>query len=160
MPDCVLEGGPRVLQNAKRQRFFRDRKPQNHVSRIPGCEAGEVLGGPAGDVFPQGLLTRGGLVSVGTKCSAGSTWPHLGRPPTPGTNALSFQECWELSKGCCCSVAKCCLTLYDLMDCSTPGFPVHHCLPEFVQTHVHRVSVAIQPSHPLSFPSPPALNLA
>ena len=46
------------------------------------------------------------------------------------------------------------------MDCSTPGLPVHHQLPEFTQTHVHRVSDAIQPSHPLSSPSPPALNLS
>ena len=41
------------------------------------------------------------------------------------------------------------------MDCSTPGFPVHHQLPELAQTHIHRVSDAIQPSHPLSSPSPP-----
>ena len=46
------------------------------------------------------------------------------------------------------------------MDCSKPGLPVHHQLPEFTQTHVHRVSDAIQPSHPLSSPSPPALNLS
>ena len=46
------------------------------------------------------------------------------------------------------------------MDCSTPGFPVHHRLPELAQTHVHRVSDAIQPSHPLSSPSPPAFNLS
>ena len=44
------------------------------------------------------------------------------------------------------------------MNCSTPGLPVHHQLPEFTQTHVHRVGDAIQPSHPLSFPSPPAPN--
>ena len=46
------------------------------------------------------------------------------------------------------------------MDCSTPGFPVHHQLPELTQTHVHRVSDTIQPSHPLSSPSPPAFNLS
>ena len=46
------------------------------------------------------------------------------------------------------------------MNCSTPGLPVHHQLPEFTRTHVHRVSNAIQPSHPLSSPSPPALNLS
>ena len=46
------------------------------------------------------------------------------------------------------------------MDCSTPGFPVFHCLPEFAQTHVHWVGDAIQPSHPLSPLSPPALNLS
>ena len=46
------------------------------------------------------------------------------------------------------------------MDCSMPGFPVHHHLMEFAQTHVHQVSDAIQPSHPLSSPSPPAFNLS
>ena len=46
----------------------------------------------------------------------------------------------------------------DPMNRSTPGFPVYHQLPEFTQTHVHRVSDAMQPSHPLSSPSPPALN--
>ena len=56
------------------------------------------------------------------------------------------------------SVAQSCLTLCDPMKCSTPGLPVHHQLPEFTQTHVHRVSDAIQPSHPLSSPSPAAPN--
>ena len=53
-----------------------------------------------------------------------------------------------------------CVRLCDPMDCSTPGLPVHHQLPEFTQTHVHRVGDAIQPSHPLSSPSSPALNLS
>ena len=48
----------------------------------------------------------------------------------------------------------------DTMDCSTPGLPVHHQLLEFTQTHVHRVSDAIQPPHPLSPPSPPTFNLS
>ena len=52
------------------------------------------------------------------------------------------------------------LTLYDPMDCSTPGFPVHHQLPDLAQTHVHRVGDAIQPSYPLSSPPPPAFNLS
>ena len=56
------------------------------------------------------------------------------------------------------SFAQSCLSLCDIMNCSTPSLPVHHQLPEFIQTHVHRVSDAIQPSHPLSSPSPPALN--
>ena len=56
------------------------------------------------------------------------------------------------------SVAQSCPTLCDPMNCSTPGLPVHHQLPEFTQTHIHRVSDAIQPSHPGSSPSPPALN--
>ena len=56
------------------------------------------------------------------------------------------------------SVAQLCPTLCDPMNCNTPGLPVHHQLPEFTQTHVHRVSDAIQPSHPLPSPSPPAPN--
>ena len=56
------------------------------------------------------------------------------------------------------SVAQSCPTLCDAMNRSTPGLPVHHQLPEFTQTHVHRVGDAIQPSHPLSSPSPPAPN--
>ena len=56
------------------------------------------------------------------------------------------------------SVAQWCPTLCDPINRSTPGLPVHHQLPEFTQTHVHRVSDAIQPSHPLSSPSPPAPN--
>ena len=53
------------------------------------------------------------------------------------------------------SVAQSCLTLCDPVNGSTPGLPVHHQPPGFTQTHVHQVSDAIQPSHPLSFPSPP-----
>ena len=53
------------------------------------------------------------------------------------------------------SVAQSCLTLCNPMNHSTPGLPVHHQFPEFTQTHVHRVGDAIQPSHPLSSPSPP-----
>ena len=67
------------------------------------------------------------------------------------------------SSGCssgCCSVAQSCPTLCNPMDCSTPGFPVLHNLPEFAQTPVHWVSDAIQPSHYLLSPSPPAFNLS
>ena len=56
------------------------------------------------------------------------------------------------------SVAQLCLTLCDPMNRSTPGLSVHHQLPEFTQTYAHRVGDAIQPSHPLSSPSPPAPN--
>jgi len=56
------------------------------------------------------------------------------------------------------SVAQSCPTLCNPMNRSTPGLPVHHQLPEFTQTHVHRVGDDIQPSHPLSSPSPPAPN--
>ena len=56
------------------------------------------------------------------------------------------------------SVAQSCLTLCDTMNCSMPGLPVHHQLSEFTQTHIHRVSDAIQPSRPLSSHSPPVSN--
>ena len=58
------------------------------------------------------------------------------------------------------SLAQSCPTLCDPMDCSTPGFPVHHQLPELAQTHVHRVGDAIQPSHPLLSTSPLTFNLS
>ena len=56
------------------------------------------------------------------------------------------------------SVAQSCPTLCNPMNCSTPSLPVHHQLPEFTQTHAHQVSDAIQPSHPLLSPFPPAPN--
>ena len=56
------------------------------------------------------------------------------------------------------SVTQLCQTFCDPMNHSTPGLPVHHKLPEFTQTHAHRVGDVIQPSHPLSSPSPPAPN--
>ena len=58
------------------------------------------------------------------------------------------------------SVTQSCLTLCDSMECCTPGFPVHHQHPELAPTHVHGVSGAVQPSHPLPSPSPPAFNLS
>ena len=58
------------------------------------------------------------------------------------------------------SVAQLCPTVCDPMDCSSPGFPVHHQLPELAQTHVHWVGDTIQPSHPLSSLSPPTFNLS
>ena len=58
------------------------------------------------------------------------------------------------------SFPQLCPTLCNHMDCSTPGLPVHHQLLEFIQTYVHRVGAAIQPSHPLSSPSPPHFSLS
>ena len=80
-------------------------------------------------------------------------------------NAVGVLPLWEtLSSGNCSlqfsSVAQSCLILCNPMNWSTPGLPVHHQFPESTQTHVHWVSDAIQPSHPLSSPSPPALNLS
>ena len=73
------------------------------------------------------------------------------QPPPPSTSRTSqFSSVQLLSHDPSCQP----------MDCSTPGLPVHYQLPELAQTHVHQVSDAIQPSHPLSFPSPPAFNLS
>ena len=85
-----------------------------------------------------------------------------------GRNLRRFGLPWWLRQkriclqcgSCCFSVVKSCPALCDLMDCSTPAFPVLHCLPEVVQTHAHWISGAIQLSHPLSPSSPPALNLS
>ena len=71
---------------------------------------------------------------------------------------LGMPACQDLSGSS--SVAQSCPTLCDRMDCSTPGLPVHHQLPESTQTHVHGVGDAIQPSYPLSSLSPPALSLS
>ena len=73
----------------------------------------------------------------------------MGNTCTPVADACQFR-----------SVAQSCLTPCEPMNRSTPGFHVHHQLLEFTQTHVHWVGDAIQPSHPLSSPSPPALNLS
>ena len=68
---------------------------------------------------------------------------------------------WESGiRFCNCSVTQSCLTPCDPMDCSTPGLPVHHQLPEFTQIHDHWVGNAILPSHPLLSHSPPAFNLS
>ena len=74
--------------------------------------------------------------------------------------ATSPQAGWGSLDWDCCSVAKLCPTLWDHMNCSKACFPVLHHLPESAQTHVHWVGDVIQPSHPLSPPSPPTLNLS
>ena len=90
--------------------------------------------------------------------------PTLGLDPSvcalnqanPNTNPTSiFPNLYQFS-----SVTQSCPTLCDPMNCSMPDLPVHHQLPESTQTHVHCVSDTIQPSHPLSSPSPSALNLS
>ena len=70
---------------------------------------------------------------------------------------ISLQLCFSSTF---VAVQSLCSTLCNPMDCSPPGLPVHHQLPEFTQTHIHRVGDATQPSHPLSSPSPPAFNLS
>ena len=70
---------------------------------------------------------------------------------------MSFRLCRSVQFS---SVTQSCPTLYNPMDCNMPGFSVHHQLLELAQTHVYRVGDAIQPSYPLSFPSPPAFSLS
>ena len=82
--------------------------------------------------------------------SDGRTFSSNGCPLTPYVHSGSPSQI----RVCCCSVAKSCPTLCNSMDCSPPGSSVFHCLLKFVQSHVHWVSDAIQPSHPLSSPSP------
>ena len=103
---------------------------------------GETVETVAGFIFGGSKITADGDCSHGVKRCL-----FLGRKVV--TNPVQFS-----------SVTRSCLTLCEPMDCSTPGLPVHHQLPESTQTHVHYVSDAIQTSLPLSPPSLPALNLS
>ena len=105
-------------------------------------------------VFSKSQFIASGSQSIGASASASVLSEHSG--------LISFKTDWfdflpfvsvQFS-----SVAQSCSTLCDPMNCSTSGLPVHHQLPEFTHTHIHRVRDAIQPSHPLSSPSPPAPN--
>ena len=101
---------------------------------------------------------------------SGLLCPPPGYLPDPGIKPASFMSpelagrffttstTWEAQLMLLSSVTQSCPTLCNPMNRSTPGLPIHHQLPEFTQTHIHRVSDAIQPSHPLLCPSPPAPN--
>ena len=84
-------------------------------------------------------------------------WMNL-EPITQGEVSQKDKNKYHISSAQFSSVTRSCLTLCDPMNCSTPGLPVHHQLPEFTQTHVHQISDAIQTSPPLWSPSPPAPN--
>ena len=73
---------------------------------------------------------------------------------------MKTKSCHSFTCCCYCSVTKSWLTLWDPMDCSKSNFPVNHQLQELAQIHIHQVRDAIQPSHPLSSPSPSAFNLS
>ena len=119
----------------------------------------------------HGILQAGILACVAMPSSRGSSPPrvqtHISHSSyTAGrfftTEAPEKPSCHsylpQFSSVQFCSVNQSCLILCNPMNHSMPGLPVHHKLLEFTQTHVHRVSDAIQPSHPLSSPSPPAPN--
>ena len=111
---------------------------------------------------------QGGLACCNSwSCKESDTteWLNWTEPGIPRVNPYSFSLHFFFIQSHRCtvqfsSVTQLCLTLCDPMDCSMPGFPIHHQLLELIQTHVHRVGDAIQPSHPLSSPSPPAFNLS
>ena len=96
------------------------------------------------------------LLGEGTEPPGAPTYPLPGAPPHTITWCFLVAT-FELSAQFS-SVAQSWLTLFDPMSCSMPGLLVHHELLEFTQTHAHRVGDAIQPSHPLSSPSPPSPN--
>ena len=95
-----------------------------------------------------------------SSCLSGKAGDAETREEQPGNNSAGLSQSSGSASVQFSSVPQLCRTLHDPMDCSTPGLPVHHQLPEFTQTHLHWVGDAIQPSHPLSSPSPPALNLS
>ena len=87
-----------------------------------------------------------------------TNWFQIGKGAHQGCQKNKIMASSPISSVQFSSVTQLCPTLCDPMNHSTPVLPVHHKLPEFSQTHAHRVSDAIQPSHPLSSPSPPAPN--
>ena len=91
---------------------------------------------------------------AGPKSSLTSPDSYSRRQGERSKDALMSQRCFNSVQSLCC------VWLCHPMDCGAPGFPVHHQLPKPTQTHVHWVGNAIQPSHPLSSPSPPAFNLS
>ena len=146
----------------------------NHVQcsfRLPSCQS-SFKAIPAGELLGVADSHRS-LLCAGTWVSSERQRSLLSSVSSPVLGELLHSDA-----GCLCgklqmfpyglssspsyfqfsSVTQSCLTLCDLMNRSMPGLPVHYQLLEFTQTHVHRVSDAIQPSHPLSSPPPPAPN--
>ena len=132
-----------------------------------GCVQSCVSLWPFG-LCPARLLCHGVLQArilewVARPSSRGSAWPRVQISVSSislhwQADFLLLSHRYQFSSVQFSSVAQSCPTLCDLMNRSTPGLPVYHQLPEFTQTHVHRVGDAIQPSHPLSSPSPPVPN--
>jgi len=128
-------------------------KPNHHVVRKPRL-CGEIVGTCFGP-YPQPRVSQQPALTPEMWVNKPSNDPRPSFWAAPAS--LGWAEV-AVSTSSVSSVAQSCPTLCDPMNRSTPGLPVHHQLLEFTQTHVHRVSDAIQPSHPLSSPSPPAPN--
>ena len=151
-----------LLKNESHRRTnacFKKSKQVESVSKVSAPHSPTKLGLLSS--FPFRGQLRGGLLRKAgelewVRAMTRETWPGWTGVPWlywrvvgPRFSSVQFS-----------SVAWSCLTLCNPMDCSTPGLPVHRQLPELAQTHVHWVGDAIQPSHRLSSPSPPAFNLS
>ena len=123
--------------------------------RLCGSKETPLLEGQhVGFGIQSGLEKRGnGKVNTGSMWLGSKAWSIFRGPEEVGfrqTGSVQFSSVQSLSP----------VRLCNTMNHSTPGLPVHHQLPEFTQTHVYWIGDTIQPSHPLSSPSPPALNLS
>ena len=127
------------------------------------CHAGDT--GDVGSIPGSGSSSKGGngnpfqYSSLEKSMDRGAWWATV-HGVTKSQTGFSNWASILLNTSLVSSVAKLYPTLCDPMDCRTSSFPVHHQLQELSQTHVHRVGDAIQPSHPLPFPSPPAFKLS
>ena len=114
--------------------------------------------------FPMSLPFTTGGQSIGASSSVLpmniQDWFPLGLTDLISLQSKGLSRVFSNTTVRFSSVAQSCPILCDTMDCSTPGLPACHQLPGFTQTHIHWVGDAIQPSHPLSSPSPPAFNLS
>ena len=114
-------------------------------SSVHGDSPGKNTGVGCHALFQGIFPIRGSNLRLGNCRQSLYRLNHQGSPPNTLSVQVSYQSC---------------LTLCNPMNCSMPGFPDHHQLPEIIQTHVHRVGDAIQLSHPLSFPSSPVFCLS
>ena len=116
--------------------------------------------------FPIGSAVKNLLAMQKTQIQSPGWEDPLEEEMATHSSILAWEISWTEEPGelqssqSVSSVTQSFSTLCNPMDCSTPGFPVHHQLPELAQTHVYQVGDAIQPSHPLSSPSPSAFNLS
>ena len=123
------------------------------MERFSGLPVNAVLSWRVSESAVRVELTRPGRRSQSLPQS------HLARVGSISHEHATLAQILQLPAGCNHKVSRSVLSdSWQPMDCSTPGLPVHHQLMEFTQTHVHRVGDAIQPSHPLASPSPPAPN--
>ena len=129
-------------------RFFTAKESINKVKRQPSGWNKIITKGKIGELLISKICKQ--LTQLNTR--------KTNKPVRKWAKDLNKHFSKDLSLVQFSSVSQSCLTLCDPMHCSTPGLPIHHQLPEFTQTHVHRVGDAIQPSHPLSSPFPPAPN--